>query len=101
MQKIAFALPKTQFSAVFYDSNGVRYSAVIQTPRNNDELADIMLKKKVGMSQLRFVRAIGEVPQQKAAQKSQGTSRQSWVPDPETREYLVSNKQWLAFIPFN
>ena len=53
--KIAFNLPETPKCTVEYVSNGVKYSTILSTPRDNDALAIAMLDKKVGMSQIRNV----------------------------------------------
>ena len=53
--KIAFNLPKTEKVIVEYVSNGVKYSAIIVNPKDNDSLAVAMLSKKIGMSQIRDV----------------------------------------------
>lgn len=53
--KIAFNIPQSQKIRVEYVRGSTKYSAVIPRPQNNDELACVMLKRQVGMSQIRSV----------------------------------------------
>lgn len=53
--KQAFTIPATKLVTVKYAVNGVNYSATIPNPNTNDGLAMAMMKKRVGMSQIRGV----------------------------------------------
>ena len=57
---IAFALPATPLVKVSYMRDGVKYEAVMTNPRSNERLKEIMLKRNVGLSQIRFVAAMGK-----------------------------------------
>ena len=57
---IAFALPATPLVRVSYMRDGVKYEAVLSNPRTNERLQAVMLARNVGMSQIRFVSAMGK-----------------------------------------
>jgi len=55
--KTIFTIPTTQKIKVIYVKGDTKYSATIPRPANNDELACVMLARKVGMSQVRYLQA--------------------------------------------
>jgi len=57
MKKI-FVIPETPTCRVVYERNGVKYGAVIQTPHSNDALQMVLLTRKVGISEVRWVESI-------------------------------------------
>ena len=56
--QVKFNLPATRTCKVVYVRNGVTYQSIITTPRSNDELQQIMLTRKVGVSQIQTVEPI-------------------------------------------
>lgn len=53
--KLAFAMPTSPLIRVEYMVGNVKYATTIPNPKSNDSLAIEMLKKKVGMSQIKDV----------------------------------------------
>ncbi len=51
-------LPATPLVRVSYKRDGVTYDAVINNPRTNERLQQVMLARNVGMSQVQCVTAM-------------------------------------------
>lgn len=58
--RIMFALPATPLVMVRYVRGGVNYDAVMPNPRTNERLQEVLLKRNVGISQVRYVAAMPE-----------------------------------------
>lgn len=58
MPKLRFSLPHTNLCTVVWYRNGQKQETLIATPKNNSDLALVMLKHKVGASEIRTVKAV-------------------------------------------
>ena len=56
--KTKFKLPNTKLCTVVWYRDGVKHEQLIETPANKDRLVDMMLKHKVGYSEIRAVKSV-------------------------------------------
>ena len=56
--KTNFKLPTTKMCVVVWYRDGKKNEQLIDTPANNDRLVEVMLKHKVGYSEIRAVKSV-------------------------------------------
>lgn len=57
--KTQFILPTSKLSVVVWYRNGEAHEQLINTPKNNDDLRNLMVMKyKVGFSEIRAVKSV-------------------------------------------
>lgn len=67
-----FRLPNTKLCTVVYHEAGSLHEVLLDTPPNNDQLFNVMLKRKIGYGQLRTVKPVSSetiMPRQLAARR--------------------------------
>ena len=58
MKSIQFTLPQTKLCVVTWYRNGVKSETLIDTPATSDQLQRVMLGHRVGISEVRAVKAV-------------------------------------------
>ena len=56
--KTNFTLPTTKTCIVIWYRDGMKHEELIDTPANNDRLVEVMLKRRVGFSEIRAVKSV-------------------------------------------
>lgn len=58
MTKLNFKLPTTKLATVVWYRNGVRNETLIDSPATNEGLVNVMLRHRVGASEIRTVKPL-------------------------------------------